>query len=1127
MDAGEDDEDDSDEYDKDDESLEAFEDEATSEQGQKKRPERRPYPAWFRTQLATAMEQLKTDRRSLSGQSHSYQSGTFWLPTKSTWSILQKQNIRPNDLFVPKFFFWDPESLLSVGIACPYCHKPLHRHAFLPRPRRIIDIDCSFWIIGCSYRCRDCKKVFRSWDRRILANIPQPLAAEFPAYLTWRSGLSLRALGVLRSCIQSGMGAHQVASMLRIQHLLQYDELRRQYLQTIVARLNVPGEIYTPFLPFEDTSDLGFHGFVPSGQWLRNVYDGFIETHKQSIHQHTAMLTGRICAIDHSHKLAKHIAKVDGVPIFTALLTVTNDRGEIRVCNFVATKSHSQFTDSLKRMNASLKLYGHQQPEVFYTDNIIDKGMLEECFPSLLEDLVPVEKHSDLPLFTVPADIIHVLSTVEQIDNTLRAIMDRLPSLDGVLVVGFDAEWNVDVSEDGRVRGKGPTAVVQIALKDEVYILQVGEQLASKKLPHQLVRFLRERRILKAGRMVNGDLRHLETVSGQGPFLDSQLSPSQVEYAARDAYASLLLFHKINGIPLPAPVSTETPPDTPLIILSDDQKKVIARGFLSSSKDINNFDGIHITSTRAIIRITEVLIPGAVLKAHKKALSDFGSVPFNAVSFLSHLHIGSHPAQALSSQSCPSVQSAPSRPSASQSAMSNGSDPTSADENDGNSDALGHLINTTLLEDGLSPTSATVGEAEYDENSAETGRMNLGPQNLEQESFANIIRSRVLKDPFHVFNMIYISRTHALRIPFAQALRDAIFIPHPEDKRRTSDWLCSKGLTWDFMLQFKARWLWLHVCRTIPPPEVLYPVVHEVFMKYGPLRDAKTGLPLFSSSTWKTVKNILDLIRNGYLSDPPGVSLYYCIGLDYRAGALRIWCCIRGTNMTEGGTHTHLRPRMPTRGTSIRHMSACLLDFVLHHNLHVGTFNSTGQKFYGHDNIWLSNQIQELESTISIHFPQHAPASLPWVNGNLYKATDEVLGVLTLPAPVLENTGMQPFVSSLDRKQKQAFLAQLQGTRKAVLPIHTVQERKLFSSLMATCKEFYLSSSELSSDAVRIWNRRVESMPNAFYKASFHSYSTYLLPLNQLDPAVRTVDSVHEWQLGKERKLTTISFTCV
>ncbi|KAJ3738047.1 hypothetical protein EV360DRAFT_29977, partial [Lentinula raphanica] len=379
--------------------------------------------------------------------------------------------------------------------------------------------DCSFWIIGASYRCRECKKVFRSWDHRILANIPQPLATQFPAHLTWRSGLSLRALGVLRSCIQSGMGAHQVAYMFRVQHLLRYDELRCQYLQTIAARLDLPGQVYKPFLPFEDTSDLGFHGFVPSGQWLRDVYDGFIETHRQDIHQHTSMLTGRICAIDHSHKLAKHIAKVDGVPIFTALLTVTNNKGEIRVCNFVAMKSHSQFTDALKRMNHSLHLYGHQPPEVFYTDNIADKGMLEECFPSLLKDLTPVEKHSNLPLLLVPANIIHVLSTVEQIDNTLRAVMDRLPPSNGVLVVGFDAEWNVDVSEDGRVRGKGPTAVVQIALKEEVYILQIGEQLALKKLPHQLVRFLREPRILKAGRMVNGDLHHLETVSSQGPFL--------------------------------------------------------------------------------------------------------------------------------------------------------------------------------------------------------------------------------------------------------------------------------------------------------------------------------------------------------------------------------------------------------------------------------------------------------------------------------------------------------------------------------------------------------------------------------------------------------------------------------
>ncbi|KAJ3816684.1 hypothetical protein F5880DRAFT_1494027, partial [Lentinula raphanica] len=853
---------------------------------------RRPYPTWFQDHLTSALNEIRADRDGMYGQSRIYRSGTFWFPIQSTWSLLQKQNVQPTDLFSPQFFLWDPDALIH-GIACPNCKQSLHRNQLLERPRRIIDIDSSFWIIGYTYRCRNssCNKVYRSWDRRILCNLPPPLAAEFPAHLSWRSGLSLRALRVLRSCIQSGMGAHQVAAMFRVQHLLRYDELRRQYLQTVVSNLHMPGQVYKPFLPFENTSDLGFHGFVPSGQWLRDIYDGFIESHKQDFHQHTAMLSCEVGAIDHSFKVAKHIAQVNGEPIFTALLTVTNAKGEIRVCDFVTTKSHSQFTDALVQMRESLKLYGHQQPKVFYTDNIADKGMLEECFPSLLNDVVPIEKHSDLPLLTVPSKIIHVLATTEQIDNALRAVMERLPSSGGYIAVGFDAEWNVDFSEDGRVRGRGPTAVIQIALENEVYVLQIGQQLALQKLPQQLLLFLRESRIIKAGHMVNGDLRHLQTISNQAERIssnwdDAELSPSQIEYAARDAYASFLLFQHINGIPLPRPVTAETVLGTPLVILSDDQKKIIAYGDLSSSDDTSSLHGINITSSRTVVHITEVLIPGAVLKLHNKALAAFGPTPFKIVSLLSRLRIDSNPcsrSRSSSSQQLP-TNHLPLNPTLSPS--TNEDDFGTNEQTEDPDEALGTLMGSS---ESATSSSAVVEGLEKDAESVEMGKENLGPRQLNSDAFANVIRSRVLKDPFHVFNMIYISRTHALRIPFAQTLRDAIFIPHPEDKRRVTDWLHSKGLTWDFMLQHKPRWLWLHVRRTIPPPEVLYPIVHEVFMKYGPLKDSKTHLPLFSSSTWKTIKNILDLIRNGYLSDPPGLSLYSCIGLDYRAGGLRIW----------------------------------------------------------------------------------------------------------------------------------------------------------------------------------------------------------------------------------------------
>jgi hypothetical protein len=62
-------------------------------------------------------------------------------------------------------------------------------------------------------------------------------------------------------------------------------------------------QICPAFLPFDDISDNGPHGFVPSASWLRHMYDIYIESKQHHIHQHMAMLPANICAIDHSHKV--------------------------------------------------------------------------------------------------------------------------------------------------------------------------------------------------------------------------------------------------------------------------------------------------------------------------------------------------------------------------------------------------------------------------------------------------------------------------------------------------------------------------------------------------------------------------------------------------------------------------------------------------------------------------------------------------------------------------------------------------------------------------------------------------------------------------------------------------------
>lgn len=57
------------------------------------------------------------------------------------------------------------------------------------------------------------------------------------------------------------------------------------------------------FLPFDDQSDGGLHGYVPSGKWIKNLYDEYIEQHQHFFKQHMGMLMLEVGAMDHSFKV--------------------------------------------------------------------------------------------------------------------------------------------------------------------------------------------------------------------------------------------------------------------------------------------------------------------------------------------------------------------------------------------------------------------------------------------------------------------------------------------------------------------------------------------------------------------------------------------------------------------------------------------------------------------------------------------------------------------------------------------------------------------------------------------------------------------------------------------------------
>ena len=191
--------------------------------------------------------------------------------------------------------------------------------------------------------------------------------------------------------------------------------------------------------------------------------------------------------------------------------------------------------------------------------------------------------------------------------------------------------------------------------------------------------------------------------------------------------------------------------------------------------------------------------------------------------------------------------------------------------------------------------------------SAGLGMKLIGTIPKAPETWDNQIRSRVLKDPFHVFNMFYISRRHGLRYQFVRELWDAIFIPDQQDKAQIDAWGATQNpqLSYEKLRNISPEWIRKRCKHIIPPPKILYAYVGKVFMTYGPLKDPRSQAPLFNADNWQTAKQIMILIENGYLSDPPDIPLYTVIGLDEKSGGLPIYKCARGTNSTEGAVHTH------------------------------------------------------------------------------------------------------------------------------------------------------------------------------------------------------------------------------
>ncbi|KAG1773608.1 hypothetical protein EV702DRAFT_1200931 [Suillus placidus] len=305
-------------------------------------------------------------------------------------------------------------------------------------------------------------------------------------------------------------------------------------------------------------------------------------------------------------------------------------------------------------------------------------------------------------------------------------------------------------------------------------------------------------------------------------------------------------------------------------------------------------------------------------------------------------------------------------------------------------------------------------------------------------------------DIWHLMDQFKISLHHGLRRPFSRALRDAIFLLDPEDCAAVEKVLEMKNTSFQQMVLTHSDWVWQRVKRLVPPPETLAPRVAEVLQTYGPLKGAVTGQPLFNDSSWEKARAIIENIKMGYYSDPPGYSFYALVRTDKYG--LNVYRCSRGTNNVEGGIHQNIIRRFGSFNASPRLTVNLLHDYTLTHNLEVGSMNRMGRPYLGSYDIWTCNRIACLvDITTDVIEPSYQDSGLAtWLNRDDFEPARESFGILPFAPATCAKLGMGPYQAEYAKgcKIKHDYLAGQQQTLVAVLPVHTVEEKALYRLLL-------------------------------------------------------------------------------
>lgn len=527
---------------------------------------------------------------------------------------------------------------------------------------------------------------------------------------------------------------------------------------------------------------------------------------------------------------------------------------------------------------------------------------------------------------------------------------------------------------------------------------------------------------------------------------EQKLTQEQLQYAALDVFASRLIFENATKVALVEKPTIDTPAGTRIILLAQEGGEPAAYGRIAVFQP-NSLAGIRVkvpTKSRIVIEIDTLLKPSVAAILHlapsTEALSSLSRSrhtkssaltlgQLQASSSLENFFMVVTPIMLLEFdwRNKDDILHSPSHQSSSRYNLN-----TSPQLSVSNPD-MDHMVPDQ--DSALAAADDTTGFHEQDDSNVEAFFQTesdsdlvaldmfearsaarctsdqpqpheaLSPMDLtflsklkdiiDSPPDGHIEYTRIKKDIFHAFHMIPTPINHGLRPAFLRALRDHMLRWDPV-ARKTVDGVCRRvfKLTFDEMLIRNPRFIAARTPRFVPPPSVLVPALEHVFDTYGSALDVKTNAPLFNKEAQKKATAVVELARQGYLSDVDGIVMYEKAGIDKYG--LQKWKCLRGTNNVEGGPHGDIYRKFGALNAGPRLTVNCLTDHRTWYNLQAYAKHICGIDWDFHHNLGFINRTSFLLNYLS-DVLDGAESYGDWLNGDLYVKTEEQFGICTFP----------------------------------------------------------------------------------------------------------------------------------